>query len=69
MATRKLPRYCPVGQGLRGEVYFWDESGFRADTVHPKSWGVKGHTPVVDRPGQRHSINAASAVNAPGAFW
>ena len=36
-------------------VYFWDESGFRADTVHGKTWGVRGQTPVVHRPGQRQS--------------
>ena len=48
---------------------FWDESGFRADTVHGKTWGVRGQTPVVQRPGQRQSFSAASAVNANGAFW
>jgi len=52
-----------------GEVYFWDESGFRADTVHGKTWGQRGQTPVVERPGQRQSISAASAINARGAFW
>ncbi len=52
-----------------GAVYFWDESGFRADTVHGKTWGVRGQTPVVHRPGQRQSFSAASAVNANGAFW
>jgi transposase len=51
------------------EIFFWDESGFRADTVHGKTWGVRGQTPVVQRPGQRQSISAASAVNANGAFW
>jgi len=51
------------------EVFFWDESGFRADTVHGKTWGVRGQTPVVQRPGQRQSISAASAVNAKGGFW
>jgi transposase len=51
------------------EVFFWDESGFRADTVHGKTWGARGHTPVVQRPGQRQSVSAASAVNAKGAFW
>jgi transposase len=30
---------------------------------------VRGQTPVVERPGQRQSISAASAVNAKGAFW
>ena len=39
-------------------------SGFRADAVHGKTWGKKGQTPVVERPGQRQSISAASAVNA-----
>jgi transposase len=52
-----------------GEVFFWDESGFRADTVHGRTWGVRGRTPVVTRPGQRQSISAASAVNAKGGFW
>lgn len=51
------------------EIFFWDESGFRADTVHGKTWGVCGQTPVVQRPGQRQSISAASAVNAKGGFW
>lgn len=51
------------------EIFFWDESGFRADTVHGKTWGVRGQTPVVQRPGQRQSISAASAVNANGGFW
>lgn len=51
------------------DIFFWDESGFRADTVHGKTWGLRGHTPVVQRPGQRQSISAASAINASGAFW
>lgn len=51
------------------EIFFWDESGFRADTVHGKTWGVRGQTPVVLRPRQRQAISAASAVSANGAFW
>lgn len=51
------------------EIFFWDESGFRADSVHGKTWGVRGQTLVVQRPGQRQSISAASAVNARGGFW
>jgi len=53
----------------KGEIFFWDESGFRADAVHGKTWGARGQTPVVERPGQRQSISAASAVNSKGAFW
>jgi transposase len=51
------------------EIYFWDESGFRADAVQGRTWGVKGETPEVKVPGQRQSVSAASAVNAKGAFW
>lgn len=53
----------------RADIFFWDESGFRADSVHGKTWGARGQTPVVARPGQRQSISAASAINSKGAFW
>ncbi len=65
----RFPAIARQAKAAGGEVYFWDESGFRADTVHGKTWGKKGQTPVVARPGQRQSISAASAVNARGAFW
>lgn len=51
------------------DIYFWDESGFRADAVQGMTWGAKGQTPVVTVPGQRQSISAASAVNSKGGFW
>jgi transposase len=53
----------------KAEIYFWDESGFRADAVQGRTWGVKGRTPVVSVPGQRQGISAASAVNSKGGFW
>jgi len=65
----RFPAIARQAKASGGEVYFWDESGFRADTVHGKTWGKKGQTPVVERAGQRQSISAASAVNARGAFW
>jgi transposase len=37
--------------------------------VHGKTWGKKRQTPVVERPGQRQSVSAASAVDARAAFW
>ena len=52
-----------------GEIYFWDESGFRADAVQGRTWAVKGRTPTIEVPGTRQSVSAASAVNAKGAFW
>jgi len=64
-----FPAIAAKAKAQRAEVYFWDESGFRADTVHGKTWAVRGQSPVVQVPGQRQSISAASAVNANGAFW
>jgi transposase len=64
-----FPGIAAQARATGAEIYFWDESGFRADTVHGKTWAPKGKTPVIQRPGQRQSISAASAVNAKGGFW
>ena len=63
------PAIAKEARSSGAEILFWDESGFRADAVHGKTWAPKGQTPVVNRPGQRQSISAASAVSAKGAFW
>lgn len=63
------PAIAAQAKRTGAEIYFWDESGFRADAVHGKTWAERGKTPVVNRPGQRQGISAASAVNAKGAFW
>ena len=64
-----FPAIARAARDRDADIYFWDESGFRADTVHGKTWAPKGKTPVINRPGQRQSISAASAVNAKGGFW
>jgi transposase len=65
----RFPIIAAQAKGQGAQIFFWDESGFRADSVHGKTWGVRGQTPIVKRPGQRQSISAASAVNARGGFW
>ena len=64
-----FPAIAKQAKAEVAEIYFWDESGFRADAVHGKTWAKRGKTPAINRPGQRQSISAASAVNAKGAFW
>ncbi|MHB8494212.1 MAG: IS630 family transposase [Casimicrobiaceae bacterium] len=64
-----FPAIASEARHQGAQIFFWDESGFRADSVHGRTWGVRGQTPVVKRPGQRQSVSAASAVNARGAFW
>ena len=66
---KTYPSIASAAKAQGGEVYFRNESGFGADTVHGKTWGKKGETPVIARPDQRQSIGAASAVDAKRAFW
>ena len=63
------PAIARHAKRAKAEISFWDESGFRADAVHGKTWGARAHTPVVQIPGQRQSISAASAISSKGAFW
>jgi len=42
-----FPAIAGQAKAEGAETFFWDESGFRADTEHGKTWGVRGHTPVV----------------------
>jgi hypothetical protein len=34
---QRFPAAAKQAKASGGEVYFWDESGFRADTVHGKT--------------------------------
>ena len=64
-----FPAIAAEARSSSAEIVFWDESGFRADAVPGKTWAPRGKTPVIERPGQRQSISAASAVSSKGAFW
>ncbi|MFJ9552083.1 transposase [Streptomyces erythrochromogenes] len=48
------------------EVLFADQVGIRSDQVTGRTWGEKGKTPVVQRSGNRFSVNAMSAVSTRG---
>jgi transposase-like protein len=63
------PSIAKKAREQKADIFFWDESGFRADSVHGRTWAPRGETPVVERPGERQSMSAASAVNSKGAFW
>ena len=54
---------------LGAMIFFLDEAGFQSDPPLGRTYGLKGHTPVVESSGQRQSVNVISAVNASGAFW
>ena len=67
--SETFPKLAARARRNGADIWFWDEAGFRADSVHGRTWGKKGQTPVVAVPGQRQTVSAASAVNAKGAFW
>jgi hypothetical protein len=72
IALRQQQTYPALARQAKrksAQILFWDDSGFSADTVHSKTWGLRGQTPIVYRPGQRQSIPAASAVGPRGEFW
>lgn len=54
---------------MGAKIFFLDEAGFQSDPQLGRTYGLKGHTPVVVTSGQRQSLNVISAVNARGEFW
>ncbi len=63
------PKLRRRAKRCKASIYFLDEAGFHSDPVLGRTYGLKGHTPVVATSGQRQSINAISAVSAKGGFW
>lgn len=53
----------------KGQIFFLDEAGFSTDDTYGKTWGERGHTPVISVDGRRQRVNAISAVAPNGAFW
>lgn len=63
------PKLKKRAKKLGAMIFFLDEAGFQSDPPLGRTYGLKGHTPVVESSGQRQSINVISAVSASGAFW
>ena len=63
------PKLKKRAKKLGAVLFFLDEAGFQSDPPLGRTYGLKGHTPIVVTSGQRQSINVISAVNAQGAFW
>ncbi|MEV7676833.1 IS630 family transposase [Streptomyces sp. NPDC088752] len=49
-----------------GEILFADQAGARSDQITDRTWGEKGHTPIVRRTGKRFSVNAMPAISTKG---
>lgn len=63
------PKLKQRAHPLGAAIFFLDEAGFQSDPPLGRTYGLKGHPPVVASSGQRQSINVISAVQASGGFW
>lgn len=39
-----FPAIARQAKAQKAEIYFWDESRFRADAVHGKTWDMRGES-------------------------
>lgn len=65
----KYPRLRRKARKNGAVIFFLDEAGFDSEPRLGRTYGLKGHTPVVATTGQRQKVNVISAVTAAGAFW
>ena len=63
------PKLRKRAKKLGAMIFFLEEAGFQSAPPLGRTYGLKGHTPVVASSGQRQSSNGISAVHARGAFW
>ena len=66
---QRYPALKGRAKRVGAKIFFLDEAGFQSDPPLGRTYGLKGHTPVVVTSGQRQSLNVISAVNARGEFW
>lgn len=63
------PRLRQRARRRGATIFFLDEAGFSSEPNLGRTYGQKGHTPVVPTTGQRQKVSAISAVSARGGFW
>jgi transposase len=66
---KRYPELRRRARRAGASIFFLDEAGFQSDPPLGRTYGLKGHTPIVVTSGQRQSLNVISAVNARGEFW
>lgn len=64
--NQTYPDAVAQAKKYKARLYFIDESAFRSDAHRGTTWGVKGHTPIVQDTGGRFGFKLISAVSARG---
>jgi transposase len=63
---KQYPALRALARQERATIYSGDETGMRSDHQAGRSWGRRGHTPVVPGTGQRFRCNLISAITNRG---
>ena len=50
----------------KAEIHWGDEMGVRSDHTSGRSFGIKGKTPIVNKPGKRFACNMVSSISNSG---
>jgi transposase len=64
-------RYPKIRENAKhcGGILLWqDETGFRSQCSHGRSWSPKGQTPIKQATGQRFGVNMISAIGNDGSL-
>lgn len=64
--TRQYPAIRALARREAAMIFWGDETGMRSDHQAGRSWGRRGHTPVIPGTGQRFRCNLISAITNRG---
>lgn len=64
--AKDFPRIKKMAAKVGAKIFFGDEAGVRSDFHSGTTWSPKGETPIIEKTGQRFSVNMISAVNNRG---
>lgn len=66
---KEYPKLRRRARKVGATIFFLDEAGFSSEPSLGKTYGLKGHTPIVHTTGQRQKVSAISAISSKGGFW
>ena len=62
------PKIVRKAKREKALILWQDETGFRSQCSHGRSWSPKGQTPIVEGTGQRFGTNMSSAIGNDGSL-
>src|SRR5579863_2775452 len=63
---QEYPKIKKRANALGAEIFFGDAAHLRSDHHAGRTWGEKGHTPIVETTGARYRLSLISAITSKG---